>query len=36
MSKVIKKLNEDISENRFYYMADKIDDNNEHAEAKCS
>ena len=26
-----KKLNEYISETRFYYMADKKEDNNEHA-----
>ena len=34
--KSYKKLNEDISETRFYYMADKKEDNNEHAEANCS
>ena len=31
-----KKLNEDISETRFYYVADKKDDNNTHAKANCS
>ena len=31
-----KKLNEDISETRFYYVADKKDDNNDHARANCS
>ena len=34
--KSYKKLNEYISETRFYYMADKKEDNNEHAEANCS
>ena len=31
-----KKLNEDISETRFYYVADKKDNRNDHAKANCS
>ena len=31
-----KKLNEDISETRFYYVADKKDNRDDHAKANCS